>query len=131
MAYSKLKLVGKKISPYLWNSLAVSGLFAAADLSQQALEERDKKFNYDSAGRMAIVGAVHGPLSYTWHKRLEAVLPGTAFRTIVTKVFLTTSIAGGFFTFLFYTGKYPATTKKKKINKMILFYLKGMCLHQY
>lgn len=88
--------------PLIWNTLAGSVLFAAADVSQQKIERRPV-YDPGSTGRYMVVGGVFGPMSYVWHTKLEQFLPGNTRSMVVKKVFLTSSITGAIFNFLFYT----------------------------
>lgn len=107
--------------PLIWNTLAGSVLFAAADVSQQKIERRPV-YDPGSTGRYMVVGGVFGPMSYVWHTKLEQFLPGNTRSMVVKKVFLTSSITGAIFNFLFYTRELHALLNIARIARYTLKY---------
>ena len=63
------------------------------------------KYDWSSIGRIATVGAFLGPIYSVWYTKLDKVLPGTATKTLVTKVVLDQGLAGVFGVAVFFGGK--------------------------
>ncbi len=93
--------------PLISNCLALGGMYAGAELSQQAVNhifkqktsavrrKRPLQIDYSSMQRLAVVGScVYGPLFRAWYFWLDRAFPGTATSIIVQKVCLDQFVLG-------------------------------------
>ena len=91
--------------PVACNMAMYGVLYSSAEISQQTIRKK-RKYDWDSAGRMATMGATfYGPFYYYWYRFLDAMLPGRRYITILKKVALDQSVAGVIGLSVFFTCK--------------------------
>ncbi|XP_077865948.1 mpv17-like protein [Saccoglossus kowalevskii] len=74
-------------SHLLRNALFVGTTYAVSEFTQQTIIA--DSYDFPRIIRFGIWGGCfNGPFNYRWYKFLDAILPGAAVKTVVTKVFL-------------------------------------------
>ncbi|XP_074649510.1 mpv17-like protein [Tubulanus polymorphus] len=103
MAFSTLRTLFRKY-PLISNMVVCSSLYAGGDVCQQVIRRVDE---YDLKGTRSIAivtFSAQGPLYYYWYKLLDRMLPGTAIRSVIPKVFIDQFLIAPPSLFVFFTG---------------------------
>ena len=90
--------------PLLMNAVALSSLYAGADISQQTIRG-EKTYDKEAPARNALIAAgFFAPVYHVWYRALDKNLPGRAAKTVVKKILLDQGILGAIGAFVFFAG---------------------------